>query len=89
MTEQALWLLRAVEDADPWRPIYDCAYAYVVAAPSEEEARRTIVDADIGNSPGEEGDEAWLDSKNSTCEQIAPTSNYEKPTVVLQDFRAG
>jgi hypothetical protein len=84
-----LYLLQAIGESDRWRGVYDMAYGYVVAASSPEEARQAIVDAPSGDSPGDEGDEAWLDPKHSTCEAIGTTTKYEKPTVVLRDFAAG
>ena len=89
VSEQGLWLLRP-RDEDDSRWGYDCSFGYVVAASSDEEARKTIVDRKWWEfGPGDEGDQAWLDPNHSTCEHIGSTRKYEGPTVVLRDFHAG
>jgi len=51
----------------PWTPWYDTCDRQVVLASSEEEARKVAAD-----SASNEGKEAWLLDKWSTCKTIDP-----------------
>lgn len=75
-----LWLLRPMEDNNLWDPWYDKCFGFVVRAESEEEARK-IVGSSI--EFGDEGKEAWLDPKNSTCVELTIEGKEE---VIIRDF---
>ena len=100
-----LYLLKNREDLeppdDPWEPWYDKCFGFVVAATSEEEARRTALESEetgdevyVRSQSGthfrreNSGPHAWLEAKYSTCELVGVTDIYEKPTVLLYDFHS-
>jgi len=77
---------------------YDESNAFVVAAVSEDQARALLsaplsveerFDGGRGVYAGDEGTRIWADPTASTCEQIAESSIFEEPTVVLRDFHHG
>jgi hypothetical protein len=74
-----LYLLRSMEGSDYWRPWYDKAYGFVVAARDEEQARKIA-----SEQSGDEGAGAWLDKKASTCKELKP----RKAEVIIRDFAA-
>lgn len=76
------WHLKAKEDLpvedDPWEPWYGKCHAMVIVAPDEETARclaQTVA--------CEEGPNAWIDSRYSTCEQIEVGETH----IVVQEVR--
>ena len=60
---------------------YDEAFGFVVRAISAREARRLA-----SEQAGDEGADAWLDSKKSTCEILRDRG---KVGVIIRDFNAG
>ncbi len=86
-----LWLLqpidavaaRRVGDAggDMKRWTWDCSYGFVVRAEDEESAR-----ALAAIEAGDEGGDAWTDSKFTTCERL---EHYGDAEVIIRDFCAG
>ncbi len=100
-----LWYLAPRDDlpddsSNPWYPRYDVAYAFVVRAETEEEARKYAVQSSGDEIPGrhkrfdengnliiDEGyDKAWTSPEYSTCEELTAEG---EPGVVIRDFRAG
>lgn len=92
-----LWLLRPADkladDNNPWSPWYDKAFGFVVAAPSENDAR-IIADRDAGDEnrgsfyDGRKWEgNPWLKPHLSTCVELRP-ENFTEPGVVLKDFAA-
>jgi len=76
-----IWELRPInEDAGHWVPWYDKSFGFVVIADSEGEARRRAAEY-----PGDEGAAVWLDSTETTCEEI---DGDDEARVVISDFRA-
>lgn len=73
-----LWILRPKDKDKLWEPWYDKAFGFVVCAEDEAGAR-----LQAARSPGDEGKEAWLNDKHSTCVEltVGPT-----PFIVMQDF---
>ncbi len=78
-----LWLLEArsglSKGDNPWAGTYDMAYGFVIRAKTEAQARNLC-------RPGDEGKDAWLLSKYSSCEELKAEG---MPGEVLQDFHAG
>lgn len=75
-----LWLLEKIEPGFAgkyWS--YDCYYAHVVRAETEEQARNMV-------PCGDEGKQAWLDLSLTTCAEL--TADGE-PGVIISDFSAG
>lgn len=76
-----LWILKPIKpDAEPWRPWYDKAFGFVVAAKTAQWARMIAA----ANS-GDEGGEAWTNAKFSSCRELRPG---QSPYVVLRDYRS-
>jgi len=71
-----LWLLKPVENADPWIQFHDCMFGFVVRADSEAVARSIAA-----TSAGDEGPKAWLSAQNSTCEELQAAG---QPGVILE-----
>jgi hypothetical protein len=61
-----LWRLQPVDDSSaPWLPFHNCMFGFVVQALHEEEAR-----ALSAKQAGDEGPDAWLSSRLSTCVEV-------------------
>jgi len=92
-----LWLLEPRRDlsdnCDPWAyGTWDCNDGFVVAAESEEQARRMAADCtvDEGSYFGDRYDPqcpAWLSAEWSRCVELVPQDM--KAQIILVDFRAG
>jgi len=76
-----LFLLELNKDLQDW----DCNLGFVIRAADEEEARKMISE-DIEKTSGDEGKDAWLDPKSSSCQEIL--RNGEK-AIILNSFRSG
>jgi hypothetical protein len=72
-----LWILEPVDDNKLWKPWYDKAFGFVVRAQSEGEARLLAA-----KMCGDEKENAWLDSANSTCIELLPDG---KEGVIIRD----
>jgi hypothetical protein len=70
-----LWKLNPIK---PWEPWYDCMFAIVVRAGSEDEARRLAV-----TEAGSEGEDVWTDPSKTVCERVWPDGGSE---VICRDF---
>lgn len=66
---------------------YDRFQAFVIAAPSEKEAREMAFENKDGSFPKHSN--RWLDEKTVECKEIASDSFYTEPTVVLHDYYSG
>jgi len=77
-----LWILKPLSVADnmPWSPWYDKAFGFIVRASNLQAARMF---ASINH--GDEGKEAWLDCKLSSCKEL-PIDG--EPGMILRDFNA-
>jgi len=75
-----LWILRPREDSGLWEPWYDKAFGFVVRAETEEHARALAAEG-----AGDEGPDAWMYSKFSTCERLPDGGVAE---IVMHDFHA-
>lgn len=75
-----LWILRPVDGCELWSPWYDKAFGFVIRAATESDARRIAA-----GDAGDEGEEAWLDSSNSTCVTL---DDGDKEEVVMRDLRS-
>lgn len=84
-----IWILKNRDDLDmddnPWAPWYDKCFGMVIAAASEEEARKIASQNAC--------DEAryinpWLTDKYSRCDELEP-SNFEEGRLILQDVHYG
>jgi hypothetical protein len=75
-----LWILRPKDRNKLSLPWYDKTFGFVVRAENQAAARLLA-----SEYPGDEGTEAWLDPRNSTCEELAAKGN---PEVVMKDFAA-
>ena len=71
------------EKDDPWYPWYDKQHRVVVRAENEVEARKLAT-----RNCQDEGENAWLDSKYSKCEQIK-TTKLDGRAIILRDIRNG
>ena len=96
-----LWLLRPIhyksQEDDLWdepqeddicNPWYDKAFGFVVRAETAEGARRIAAE-----KCGDEGEDAWLNAKYSTCTVLESAPNYLDATdciagLIMRDFRA-
>ena len=90
-----LWLLEPRTDnrdqwaEDPWVPWYDKAFAFVVLAETEQEARQ-MANAEGGAETGpishcvyRTGGDPWLDPVYSNCEELLPQG---EPGVIVRDY---
>lgn len=75
-----LWLLQPIEGQAAWERWYDKAFGFVVRAKTEAEARELA-----SEDCGDEGKMCWLDSAQSTCEEL---TRKGKSGVIMRDFRA-
>lgn len=79
-----LWVLRPNKSLkyldEPWKPWHDKVYGFVVRAETEKEARKLA-----SNLCGDEGEDAWLSDKFSTCEELTTAGN---PRVIMIDFQS-
>ena len=73
-----LWILRPINELANWSPWYDKAFGFVVRAIDETSAR-----IEAAKQCGEEGADAWVDKKLSSCEELQSNGPIE---VVLRDF---
>ena len=61
-----LWILRPVDEAAaPWRAYYHRMFGFVVRARTEDSARTVAA-----HHCGDEGPDAWLSSRSSTCVEL-------------------
>jgi len=74
-----LFILRANEDQAIWDPWYDKTFGMIVRAADESSARKLAA-----TKPGDEGEQAWLNTKNSTCEELIAEG---EETILMQDRR--
>jgi len=70
---------------------YDEAMGFLVRARSEKHARKLAAGLDehgVGEhgGPGDEGHEAWLDGKQTSCETLPVLG---PAGVLMRDFKAG
>lgn len=81
-----LWLLNPLESphrTSPWDPWYDKAFAFVVRAETEGEAR-LMADENSGDESREvAGIRPWLSGQYSTCEELGADGKAE---IVCRDF---
>jgi hypothetical protein len=75
-----LWHVTARDKRPEWEPWYDKAFAFVVRAETEAEARELAA-----NCAGEEGSNPWLNSDASLCEILTPKGERG---VIIKDFAA-
>ena len=75
-----LWLLRPIEEISDWVPWYDKAFGHVVRAEDETDARKLAA-----TEAGSEGEDAWLNSKKSTCVELRADGEAE---YIIQDVAA-
>lgn len=75
-----LWLLRPINGAKEWKSWYDKAFGHVVRAEDETEARELAA-----SERGDEGRNAWLDNKKSTCVELSVDGKEEH---IIRDFAA-
>lgn len=74
-----LWILKPRdENGGPWMPWYDKVFGFVVRSKTEEGAR-----ALASKDHRDEGKDAWLDSKLSTCAELAPEGKAE---IIMRGF---
>lgn len=76
-----LWLL--TREDYPRSPTYDCYDGFVLAAPTEDAARKHA-----SERPGDEGEACWLAPTMSKCQHIGESLD-EQPGIYLADFHAG
>jgi hypothetical protein len=88
-----LWILRpkGYNDVDNkidplWKPWYDKAFGFIIAAESEEEARK-LAFRDAGDEEGNHWDDdaiinAWT-AEHSTCVELKPGNKSE---IIMKDF---
>ena len=68
-----LWILRPGDDSlPPWIPYYNRVYGFVVRARSEDTARSLAA-----SKCGDEGPDAWLSSRSSTCVELRADGQEE------------
>ncbi len=75
-----LWILRPIESCGLWSPWFDKSFGFVVRAATEADARRLAA-----SESADEGEDAWLNSSNSTCVTLDEGDQEE---VVMCDFKA-
>ena len=75
-----LYILRPVDaNSRAWNSGYDKAFGHIVRAESKDQARMLAA-----GQAGNEGKKAWLDSAQSTCEELTPDD--DDAAVVMTDF---
>jgi hypothetical protein len=75
-----LWDVGVIDGGKaPWG--YDCSYAFIIRAETEEEARRFAA-----QQKGDEGEAVWLNPALTSCSEL--TADGE-PGVILRDFLCG
>jgi hypothetical protein len=88
MAEMKLWILEPIDlpkgQRDPWDPWYDKAFAHVVRAQTEGEAR-ALAGTSIGDECRGPAGNVWLDPKYTTCIELTADGTAE---VVMTDFHA-
>lgn len=65
----------------PWIPNYDTVQGVIVCASCEENARKLA-----STAAGDEGKEAWLDPKKTSCCSLIPTCHEQ---IIMVDFHEG
>lgn len=80
-----IYILKPVDvgEGSAWDSVYDKAFAFIVCAGSENEAR-TLADQQAGDE-NQEVYKIWLDDRYTSCEILKPG---EKSEVILRDFNA-
>lgn len=73
-----LWLLKGIGDHFGG---YDCAYGFVIRAPTAIQAR-TIA----SENAGDEGNDAWLNNHVTSCIKLESNGPTD---IILRDFNAG
>jgi hypothetical protein len=78
-----IWLLRPVsESLDPWSPwVENRTFGFVVRAQTDDAARELAA-----THAGDEGPDAWLLSKYSTCAELTGDGPAE---VVIAEYTTG
>jgi hypothetical protein len=73
-----IWLLRPIDGSSaPWLQYFDCMFGFVVRAESEDKARSLAA-----SKCGDEGPDAWLSGRNSTCVELLADGPAE---VIMED----
>ena len=74
-----IWILRPLkDDLAPWAPYYDRMFGFVIRAATVEAARSLAA-----SSCGDEGPDAWLSGRNSTCAEL----RADGPAgVIMEDY---
>ncbi len=63
---------------------YDKAQAFVIAAKNTKQARKMAA-----KECGDEGNDYWLDHKQSKISGIATSSKYQSPRIVIRSYISG
>lgn len=67
-----------LQTSDPWKPWYDKCFGFIIRAKTKPEARKIA-----SENAGDEGKNAWLDGKYSTCEELKIEG---KADLIMKDF---
>lgn len=85
-----LWLLQprddVLEDDNPWHPLYDKVFGFVVRAQSERRAHAFATEQarnEVDEALPEARKDAWLNAAFSTCVELTAEG---EPGVILRDF---
>lgn len=91
-----LWLLKPNEGLpndfrkNPWDPVYEKCFGFVVEAKTESEARKLAQDhggderGEINPSTGKKFGYVWLDEQFSTCTELVPEG---RTRIIMYDYR--
>jgi hypothetical protein len=75
-----IYILKPKLETKRWSPYYDKVFSFVICAASVKDARSMAAEAHA-----DEGADAWLDSKYTTCKEL--TCN--EPKIIVREFMPG
>jgi hypothetical protein len=73
-----LWILRPIDGVEEWESRYYKVFGHVIRADCETDARNIAAEYS-----GDEGKDAWLDTKKSTCIELTAEGDSE---CIMQDY---
>lgn len=84
-----LWELGPCDDLPegldhPWYAPYDMVLSFVICAETEIDARVLA-----SQNAGDEGEDVWLSSYTSYCQEYQPPEITSEPRVIMRDFNPG
>jgi hypothetical protein len=75
-----IYILKPKSGNKRWSPYYDKVFSFVICAASVKDARSMAAEAHA-----DEGADAWLNSKYTTCEVL----ECNDPQIIVREFTPG